>query len=259
MVVYPMVWTLFGSLKDNQQFFMGKPWNLPKLPLLWSNFSYTWDKYHFGAYFLNSVIVTLGSMALALILAASSAYVLARYSFKGSGVVYYFYIASLMIPGILALIPTFFLLFKLHLNNTFIGLITVYAIGAVPFGIFMLIGFFKALPRELEEAAVIDGASHFGTFFKIMLPLAKPGLLTFSIINLLGMWNEYAFALVLVNDPAKYTLPVGIAVMQAEMQYRTEWGALFAGLLMSIVPVLILYILFQNRITEGVTAGAVKA
>ncbi|MFD0670997.1 carbohydrate ABC transporter permease [Cohnella sp. GCM10027633] len=258
VAVYPMVWSIFGALKDNQQFFTGKAWELPKLPWLWSNFSYTWETYHFGRYFANSIIVTGGSMALALALSATTGYVLARFAFKGSGLLYYFYISSLMIPAILSLIPLFFLFNTLHLTNSFLGLILLYGIGALPFGIFVIIGFFKSLPRELDESATMDGASHYGVFFRIMLPLAMPGLITVSIVNALTFWNEYPLALILMNDPGQYTLPVGLAVMQGEMQYRTEWGPLFAGLFISTIPIVILYAIFQSRINEGLVAGAVK-
>lgn len=258
LVLYPMIWTMLSSLKDNTQFFMGKPWAIPKLPLLWSNFSYTWIKYHFSTYFFNSVSVTLGSTLLALILAATTAYVLGRFVFRGSGLIYYFYIASMMIPLILGLIPLYYLLSDLHLTNSLIGLILVYSVGALPFSIFVLIGFFKTLPKELEESAVVDGSTPYGVFFKIMLPLAKPALITVSIINILSIWNEYVYALILINNPLKYTLSVGIAVMQAEMEYRTEWGPLFAALMISLLPVVILYVFFQSRINEGITAGAIK-
>lgn len=122
----------------------------------------------------------------------------------------------------------------------------------------MLVGFFKSLPKELEEAAAIDGASYFGIFFSVMLPLSQPGLITVGIVNVLNIWNEYIIGTILVNDPDHYTLPVGIAMMQAQMQYRTEWGPLFAGLLITMVPVLVVYMFFQRQIASGITAGAIK-
>jgi len=257
-VLYPLAWTLLDALKNNAQFLGNAPWALPKLPLLWSNFSYVWDKYNFNSYFINSLVITAGSTVLGLLLSASTAYVLARYSFKGSGLLYLFYIASMMVPFVLALIPLFFLLNSLHLINTWFGLILVYASSVLAFGVFVLVGFFKSLPKELEESAVIDGASYYGTFFRIMLPLSQPGLVTVAIINVLNIWNEYVVGTVLINDPKHYTLPVEIGVLQAEMQYRTEWGPLFAALFITIVPVLVVYILFQRKIASGITAGAVK-
>ncbi|WP_240419759.1 carbohydrate ABC transporter permease [Paenibacillus periandrae] len=257
-VLYPLLWTLLDALKNNEQFFLNKPWALPAAPLLWSNFSYVWSKYHFGTYFINSIVVTLGGTLLSLLLAATTAYILARYVFKGSSLLYVIYIASMMVPFNLALIPLFFLINDLHLINTWTGLILVYAASALPFGIFVLVGFYKSLPKELAEAASIDGCSDFGIFFRIMLPLSQPGLITVGIMTVLTTWNEYIVGTILTNDPEKYTLPIGIAVMQAEMQYRTEWGPLFAALLITIVPVLIMYVFFQKQIASGITAGAVK-
>lgn len=257
-VLYPLVWTLLDALKNNEQFFLNAPWALPKFPLLWSNFSYVWSKYNFGTYFLNSIVVTVGSTLLGMILAAMTAYILARYDFKGNKVLLTIYISSMMIPFALALIPLFFLLNDLHLINTWLGLILVYAALNLPFGIFLLVGFYKSLPKEIEEAAIIDGTSHFGTFFRVMLPLSQPGLITVMITNMLNNWNEYFLGVVLTNEPTKYTLPIGLAVMQAEMQYRVEWGPLFAGLLITTLPTLIVYMIYQRQIVSGITAGAVK-
>jgi len=257
-VIYPLVWTVLDSVKDNQQFFFNAPWSLPKFPLLWDNFSYVWSKYNFSTYFMNSLIITVGSTLLAVLLSAMTAYVLARYKFRGSNLLFLLYISSMMVPFVLALIPLFFLMNSMGLINTKIGLIFVYTSSLLAFGVFILVGFFKSLPKELEEAAIVDGASYYGTFFKVMLPLSQPGLITLGIVNVLNIWNEYIVGTILINDPTQYTLPVEIGVMQAEMQYRTEWGPLFAALLITIVPILIVYIIFQRQIASGITAGAVK-
>jgi N-acetylglucosamine transport system permease protein len=257
-VLYPLLWTLMDALKDNEQFFRNSPWAMPEAPLLWTNFSYVWSKYNFSTYFMNSLIITTGSTALGLLLSATTAYVLARYKFKGSNALFLLYISSMMVPFVLALIPLFFLMNSMHLINTKLGLIIVYASSCLAFGIFVLVGFFKSLPKELEEAAIVDGASYYGTFFRVMLPLSQPGLITIAIVNVLNIWNEYIVGTILINDPSQYTLPVEIGIMQAEMQYRTEWGPLFAALLITIVPVLIMYIFFQRQIASGITAGTVK-
>lgn len=257
-VLYPLIWTLLDALKNNEQFFLNAPWALPKFPLLWTNFSYVWSKYNFSTYFMNSIVVTVGSTLLGMILAAMTAYILARYDFKGNKILFTIYISSMMIPFALALIPLFFLLNDLQLINTWLGLILVYAALNLPFGIFLLVGFYKSLPKEIEEAAIIDGTSHYGTFFRVMLPLSQPGLITVMITNMLNNWNEYFLGVVLTNEPTKYTLPIGLAVMQAEMQYRVEWGPLFAGLLITTLPTLIVYMIFQRQIASGITAGAVK-
>lgn len=257
-VLYPIIWTLLDSLKNNKQFFLNSPWALPKAPLYWSNYSDVWNRYHLGTYFGNSLTVTIGSTLLALLLSATTAYVLARYTFKGGNALLLTYIASMMVPLSLALIPLYFLLSDLHLVNTLFGLILVYTATSLSFGIFVLVGFYKSLPKDLEEAAIIDGTSYYGTFFRVMLPLSQPGLITIAITNVLNNWNEFFLGVVLVNDPEKYTLPVALNVMQAEFQYRTEWGQLFAALLIVTLPVLIFYMFFQRQIASGITAGAVK-
>ncbi|MFF2888366.1 carbohydrate ABC transporter permease [Paenibacillus sp. NPDC057967] len=257
-VLYPLIWTGLGALKDNKQFMLEKPWALPKLPLLWSNFTDVWNRYHFNDFFMNSVVVTAASTFLAIVLSATTAYILARFAFKGSQVMYYVYLSAMMIPMILGLVPLFFLLNDLGLINNLVGLIIVYTAWALPFSVFVMVSFFKSLPRELEEAAYIDGAGYYRTFFQVMFPLARSGVITIGIMNALNTWNEYLMGTVFVNDPAKYTVPVGIAVMQAEMQFRTEWGPLFAGLLLSMIPVVVMYIMFQRHIVAGVTSGAVK-
>ncbi|KKC49518.1 MULTISPECIES: carbohydrate ABC transporter permease [Paenibacillus] len=257
-VIYPLFWTFTDSLKNNQQFYFNMPWSLPKFPLLWSNFEYVWTNYNFGKYFINSIAVTAGATVLGLVLAAMTAYTLARYKFFGSKVLYTVYISSMMVPFALALIPLFFLVNDLGLANNRFGLILVYASNTLAFGIFVLIGFFRTLPKELEEAGAIDGAGYFGTFFRIMLPLSRSGIISVGIINVLEIWNEYIVGTILVIDPTKYTLPIGLAAMQVEMQYKTEWGPLFAGLLFTIVPVLVVYIMAQRHIVSGLVAGAVK-
>jgi N-acetylglucosamine transport system permease protein len=260
VVLYPVLWTFLTSLKDNQQVMLGKPWDFPSI-FRFENYSNVWSRANFGDYFFNSIIVTVASTLLSLIMAATTAYILARFTFKSRGLFYFVYVASMMIPTTLGLIPLFFLLGDMNLSNSLVGLTLVYSVGTIgilPFGIFFLVGFFKALPRELEEAATIDGSSLYGVFFKIMLPLSKPGLITVGIMNALTVWNEYIMATVLINDPAKYTIPVGIAIMQGEMQYRTEWGPLFAGLSISMIPVIVMYVLYQRQITGGLTAGALK-
>ena len=259
-VLYPIIWTFLTSLKDNKHVMQGKPWDLPTI-FRFENYTEVWNRAHFGDYFFNSVVVTVGSIFISLVLAATTAYILARFTFKARGFLYFIYVASMMIPTTLGLIPLFFLLSDLHLSNSLFGLILVYSVGTIgilPFAIFFLVGFYKTLPKELEEAATIDGCSYYGTFFRIMLPLSKPGLITVGIMNALTVWNEYIMATVIINDPKKYTVPVGIAIMQAEMQYRTEWGPLFAGLAISMVPVIIMYMLYQRQITGGLTTGALK-
>lgn len=257
-VLYPIFWTLTSALKDTKQFYLKSPWSLPDLPLLWGNFAYVWDEYHLGSFFFNSIFVTAISTFTAVLLSAMTAYVIARIPFRGNQVLYFIYIASMMVPIILTLVPLFFLVNDIGLYDSRWAMILVYIVGAIPFGVFVLTAFYRTLPKELEEAAAIDGCSNYGVFFRIMLPLSKPGLIAVAIMTILTVWNEFIIGTVLVFDSSNYTLPIGIYMMNTQMQYKTEWGALFAGLVISMVPVMIIYAIFQRQITSGITAGAVK-
>ena len=256
IVIYPMLWTALTSLKTNREFYQN-PWKLPT-SLQLSNYARAWVQASFSRYFFNSIVVTVIPLIVTLVLAATTAYVLARFKFRGNGLITNLYLAGLMVPGILTIIPTFFLLNAFRLLDSLLGLIAVYVSRTLPFSLFVLIGFFKTLPKELEEAAMIDGCSYSATFWRIMFPLAKPGLITVTIFNFLWYWNEFAFALTYISSGHKKTLPVGMATLMEVARYRTDWGALFAGLMLIMLPTLCFYIIFQREIIKGLTAGALK-
>jgi N-acetylglucosamine transport system permease protein len=197
-------------------------------------------------------ILAIGSMA---------AYALARFVFRGRGFIHTAFMSGMMFPVFLSIVPLYLLLSNMGLlrGSMQLGaLIAVYVAYSLSFTVFILTGFFKSQPHELAEAGLIDGCSHFKVFWRIMLPLAKPGLIAAGIFNFFGIWNEYPLALVLIGDSRFYTLPLGVAKLQNVMQYSTDWGALFAGLVIIVVPTLIVYMVFQRQITEGLTAGAIK-
>jgi len=258
MVLYPLLWTVLTSLKSKKQFNLGQPWDLPEWPFQFVNYTEAWTNSHFGEFFLNSLIVVSGAVVISLLLSSTSAFMIARHPFFGSKTLASVYVFSMMFPYVMGLIPLFFLMSSLHLQDSLLGLILVYATMQIPFGIYVLRGFFKSIPMEMEEAAIIDGCNTFGVFFKILLPLAKAGLITVGITNMLAFWNEYMLSLVLINSPKKYTVSLGLTFMQAAMQYSVDWGVLFAGLVISVIPVFVAYIAFQRFIAEGITAGAVK-
>lgn len=256
IVIFPMVWLLYTSFKTDQEIFFN-PWALPTV-LQWDNFRRGWVDAHIGQYFLNSFIVVLPSLALILILSAMTAYVLARFPFPGNRVIFYGFMAGMLFPVFLALIPLFFLVKDLGMLSTFHGLILVYVAYSLPFSVFFLTGFFKTLPSELHEAAIIDGANQYQVFFRVMLPLAQPGLISIGIFNFLGMWNQYLLPLVLMTNAKRYVLTQGLAYMLHQQYYQNDWSALFAAVTMIMVPTLIVYILFQNQIQKGITVGALK-
>lgn len=256
IVIFPILWTASTSLKTNREFYMN-PWALPEKPQ-WINYVNAWEKADVSKYFGNSLFVTIISMVGATILASTSAYVLARFSFRLNKTITTSYVSGIMVPGVLTIIPTFFLLQNLHMYNTLIGLAFVYISRTLPFSMTVLIGFFKTLQHEIEEAALIDGCGYYRTFWSIMLPMAKPGIITINIFNFLFYWNEFMLALTFITDKSKSTLPVGMQSLMQVAQYRTDWGALFAGLMIVMVPTIIGYTIFEGHITEGLSSGAVK-
>lgn len=256
VVIFPMVWVLYTSLKTDQEIFFS-PWSFPKV-VQWGNFARAWTKAHIGQYFFNSLVVVVPSLILTLLLSAMSAYVLARFPFPGNRAVLYLFISGMMFPVFLGLVPLFFLLQKMTLLNTFPGLILVYISYSLPFTIFFLTGFFRTLPSALHESAIVDGASQYTIFFSIMLPLAQPGLITVGVFNFLGMWNQFILPFALMSDSKKYVLTQGLAYIRHQQYYLNDWSALFAAVVLIMVPTLIVYVLFQGQIQQGLTVGALK-
>ena len=256
IVILPLVWLLYSSFKTDQEIFF-EPWALPQT-LQWANFERAWVAVHIGQYFLNSMKVVIPSLALTLALASMTSYVLARFQFFGNRALFYLFMAGMLFPIFLALVPLFFLAKDLQLLNTFTGLTLVYTAYSLPFTIFFLTGFFKTLPSELHEAALIDGANEYQVFFRVMLPLAQPGLVTMAIFNFLGMWNQFILPLVLMTERENYVLPQGLSFILHQQYYKTDWSALFAALSIIMIPTLLVYAVFQNQIQKGVTVGALK-
>ncbi len=255
-IVLPLAWVLLTSLKTGPEIF-ASPWSMPKSPQ-WVNYSNAWQEAGIGRYLLNSVIVTFATIALLIPIGAMAAYVFARYPFRGSKLLFGGFLGGMMFPNFLVIVPLFFLLKNLHLLDTRTGLIVVYIAYSLSFTIFVLSGFFQTLPGELAEAAMIDGCGHARTFWRIMLPLAKPGLVVVGIFNAIGLWNEYGLALVLVSSEENRTLPLGIANLVMVQHYQSDWGALFAGLVIVMLPVMAVYLVFRDKIHETMLAGAVK-
>ncbi len=256
LVIFPMVWLLYTAFKTDKEIFFS-PWALPASPQ-WDNFRRGWVDAHIGDYFINSFIVVLPSLALILILSAMTAYVLARFPFPGNRIIFYGFMAGMLFPVFLALIPLFFLVKDLGMLNTYQGLILVYVAYSLPFSVFFMTGFFRTLPSELHEAAIIDGANQYQVFFRIMLPLAQPGLVSIGIFNFLGMWNQYLLPVVLMTDAARYVLTQGLAYMLHQQYYNNDWSGLFAAVTMIMIPTLLVYVIFQQQIQKGITVGALK-
>ena len=260
-LVFPMVWVAYSSLKPDAAIFRDT-FSLP-IPgqLRFDNYSHAWHEAHFGEYFLNSVLVTASAVSLIVGLGAMAAYALARFYHPLGKAVFWLFLAGLMIPAQLAIVPLFFELRSAGLLNSRFGLVLVYTANGLPFAIFILAGFFRTLPRALYEAAVIDGCGEFAAFWRVMLPLAKPGLVTVAIFQFIGVWKEYFYAFMLLGgDPSgrARTLPLGLANLSITAEYRSDYGMLFAGLVLVTVPILVVYVCLQRRIVKGVAAGALK-
>lgn len=256
IVVFPFIWLIYTSFKTDKQIFFS-PWLLPRTWHL-DNYVRAWVGAHIGTFFLNSVAVVAFSLLFTILLSAMTAYVLARYEFPGRQIITYGFMAGLTFPIFLAVVPLFFLVRTVGLINSLPGLVVVYTAYSLPFSIFFLIGFFRGLPTELGEAAIIDGASQHEVFWRIMLPLAQPGLLTVGIFNFLGQWNQYILPLVLIQDSAKYVLTQGLAYMAIQQYYTNDWSGLFAALVVVMIPTILVYAIFQGRLTRGITVGALK-
>ena len=256
MVIFPFVWMVMTSFKTDAEIIFS-PWKWPEA-IQWSNYSRAWNKAHLGRYFFNTIIVIAGSLSGTLLISAMAAYVLTRFDFPGRTFIFYLFIAGMMFPVFLALVPLFFLVKDLHMIATYQGLILVYIAYSLPFTIFFLTGFFKTLPGEVAEAAVVDGAGQYRVFFDIMLPMAKPGLIAMGIFNFLGQWNQYLLPTILMPDEHKYVISQGLAVLAIQQGYQNDYSALFAAMTITMIPTLLIYIIFQRRLESGLTAGALK-
>src|SRR5690625_4525523 len=255
-VIYPIIWMFLGSFKSNAEIYRN-PWGLPASFSI-DNFIQAWQNYNIGISVFNSLAVTLIGAILTLILAIQTSYDLERMSFRGSSILFTVYVSAMMIPMVLGWIPLFFLLNKINLLDSIVGLSIVYAVSQLPFTIFVLTSFMSTIPKSLEESAVIDGLSLYGLLWKIVTPLTISGIITVTIMNMIQFWNEYFMALIFLQSEKNYTLALAIDYISSEAEYTNAWGVLFASLVIAIIPVIILYSIFQRRIATGMVEGAIK-
>ena len=263
-IVVPVGWVFMASVKRNAEFIGAdiNPWALPSNPR-WENFTQAFVDARMGEFFLNSVIVTALSLCLLLLIALPASYVLARFNFKCKGILNLACMAGLFINVNYIVVPIFLMLSDANkafgvdffLNNRFL-LALIYAATSLPFTIYLLSGYFKTLPKGFEEAAYIDGCGYFKTMTKIMIPMAKPSIITVILFNFLSFWNEYIIAYTLMdgND----TVSMGLKNLMAVEKTATNYGIMYAGLVIVMLPTLILYIAVQKRLTEGMTLGGLK-
>lgn len=255
ITVVPFIYMISTALKGPVYVFEIPPRIIPEHPTI-QNFISAWTANQFSRYFMNSIFVTAVTVLTILLLASMMAYAFARYEFFGKKFLYGIVIFFMTMPAMSLIVPQFVLARRLELMDSLTGLIVLYVAQNLPFAVFLLNRFLEEIPREIEEAALMDGASPWTIYQQIILPLCKPALATAAIFAFLGAWDEFVWASTIINTPELRTLPVGIAVFQGV--HTTNWGLVFAASLIAIVPVLIMFISLQKYFVKGMVAGAVK-
>jgi N-acetylglucosamine transport system permease protein len=256
IVIVPFLWVVLSSFKTTKEI-LASPFSLPA-HWQFDNYAHAWTDAGIRQFFLNTVIVVSVALVLVMLLGAMCAYVLARFTFPGSRAIYYLMLAGLTFPIFLAIVPLFFILKNIGLINTLPGLIMVYVAFALPFTVFFLYAFFRTLPDDVYEAALIDGAGEWRAFFRIMLPMARPGIAAVAIFNFLGLWNQFLLPVALNTDQDRYVLTQGMASFASQAGYAVDFGALFAAVVITVVPVLIVYVIFQRRLEGSVSRGTFR-
>ncbi|MCD9022427.1 carbohydrate ABC transporter permease [Cohnella silvisoli] len=255
-VILPFLWLIYSSFKTSREF-MENPLNLPK-QLYFDNYVHAWVQANMGSYFINSILISVVSLACTLLISVTSAYAITRFVNAYTKFLKGLYISTFFLPGIVGLVPLFLMMNDMHLINNRFGMIIVYIALNISFSVFVLSGFVSNIAKDYEEAAFIDGASRYGILFKVIIPLSMPAIVTVSVFVFLGLWNEFLYAYTFLTDEAIMTIPIGLNNLFAVQKYQTDWGALFAGLVMVLIPTLLFYALVQKHITSGIAAGGIK-
>jgi raffinose/stachyose/melibiose transport system permease protein len=253
--VYPLVWVLITSLKFTRELY-ADPFGLPQF-WKWSNYEDAWVNAKMGRYFINSLVVTVGSTVLLLAFASTTAFVLARFDFRFKGLVWGYILFGFLIPHSVILIPLAIFTREIGLYNSLVGLALVYAAVGIPWNVFFLRAFMESIPSELEEAAVIDGASMWNVFRDVIMPLSAPALATMATFHILSAWSEFILALVLTGETNTRTLPVGVSLLEGH--FTSNEPGVAAGMAITIVPAVLAFIFLQRFVIKGLTAGALKA
>jgi len=253
--IFPLYWLFTFSLKDNNEIFGG---NVAGLPKYWrfENYETALFKADIVTYLTNSVFVTAATIVITLIIAGVAAYAIERMIWRGRETVMKFILLGMMVPLHAALLPLFIVLSKLHMLNSYWALIIPYVAFGLPMAVYLFTSFFASIPRELEEAAAIDGCNIYQILFKVIFPLIRPAIATVSIFTFISAWNELMFAVTFINSAKYKTLTVGIMSMVGA--YTTKWGDIGAGLMIATIPTLIIYLLLSEQVQSSLVAGAVK-
>lgn len=251
--VYPIIWMIFYSFKNNDEIFQKNPFGFPAV-LRVENYIHAWNQYNIPGYFLNSMLVAAATIFFTILLSLMFSYATARMKWRFSNAARIYVMAAMYIPVQIILIPLTILVRDLKLTNSLLSLIIPYVAFELGFSSIVFYGYLRQLPFELEEAAALDGASIYTTFFRIIVPLVKPAIATMVIFVFLFSWNEFTMALVLISNNALKTLPLGLVTFQG--QFQTDWGGMGAAMVISSIPTIVIYLLFNRQLESALTAGA---
>lgn len=253
-VLYPLIAVVLNSLKSQTEFF-NNPWLWPK-HFVFSNYTYAWKQAHIPRFMLNSLIVAGSTTLLTMIISSLAGYAFARFRFPGRKPMFLLFAILLIVPAPISVIPLYVIVAELHLIDTYWSLILPYVAGGLPLSIYLLRAFFATIPPELTDAALIDGCSPFGAFWRVVLPLSRPGLATVGILSFVNAWNEFFLALIFIHNQSLMTLPLGLQTFV--YQYHVEWPYYFAGLAAAMIPIIVVYLALQRQFIRGMTAGAIR-
>lgn len=253
VIVYPVVWMVLASFKTPSEL-LTNIWGLPR-SLAWENYVGAWQAARLGRALFNSLVVTTSTVLLVIGLSSIAAYALATFRFRYATIIFLIFVITMQAP--VPIIPLYVMLVRLRLTDSYLGLILPMVAGGLPLSIFIFRAFFLTIPRELQDAAVVDGCSRFSAFWRIVVPISSPAIATVAILQFLGAWNEYFLALILIRSPEMRTVPLTIQVFFYAFG-RTEWSQVFAALTVASLPVIIVYIIMQRQFIQGLTAGVVK-
>ncbi|MCC6792269.1 MAG: carbohydrate ABC transporter permease [Thermomicrobiales bacterium] len=253
------LWVVLMSMKTNTDVLLFPPWHLPS-EWQWENFRTAWNN-GVATMFKNSLIVTSFGTFFSVGISCLAAYPIARIKFKGSHALLVFFLLGIMIPYMLTAIPLYMKIEDIRQQidiDSRLILIVLYTVSGFSFNTYVMTGFYKTLPYEMEEAAALDGASPFRTFWQIMLPLVRPGIASLAILNFVSLWNEFFYALIFTQDKAKYTVTLGLVYLDQQAVYSGKWVGLFAAMTLTMIPVLVIFAVLQRQIVRGLTVGAIK-
>ena len=248
-------WIILASLSTTKEIFSN---NLLESGFHFDNYLRIFEKHNMSVYFLNSILYAISGCVGTVLIGAPAAYVLSRFRFRGRKLINNTFVLLMSVPVVMLILPLFKMATQLHMTGSRVLLIILYICLNVPFSIFFLSGFFASLPEALEEAAEIDGCTPAKAFWRIMFPLAQPGVVTLCIINFINIWNEYFMALIFANETSMRTVSTGLQAIVQSMKYSGDWAGLFAGVVVVFLPTFILFIFLSKKIIAGVTGGAVK-